>query len=376
MKCGDSGEDKVEQTETNGTKTNNNRKKIGFGVLAVIILIGAVTLFFYLRYKANHITTDDAFVDGHIHTIASKVPGTVKKVFVKSNQFVKNGVVLVELDPADYEAKLNETSSSAGAERAKLLEAETRIKVSHDKVAEMGAALEAAKANLELQEANLKQAENDSRRAENLYKSGTISKDRYEKTMTAQAVNLAQVKAAKEQVKQAEKAYETQKNVVKQREASKTAQASTIKEKEAKQSAAQLNYEYTKIYAPTDGSVTKKSVEIGNQIQAGQPLMAVVSFEDLSIVANYKETQLEKVKPGQKVKIKVDSYPGKTFWGKVDSIMAGTGAVFSLFPPENATGNYVKVVQRIPVKIALDKDTDPEHLLRIGMSVVPTVIIE
>ena len=370
------GEDKVEQTETNGTKTNNNRKKIGFGVLALVILIGAVTLFFYLRYKGGHITTDDAFVDGHIHTIASKVPGTVKKVLVKSNQFVKNGAVLVELDPADYEAKLNETSSSTSAERAKLLEAETRIKVSHDKVAEMGAALEAAKANLELQEANLKQAENDSRRAENLYKSGTISKDRYEKTMTAQAVNLAQVKAAKEQVKQAEKAYETQRNVVKQREASKTAQASTIKEKEAKQSAAQLNYEYTKIYAPTDGHVTKKSVEIGNQIQAGQPLMAVVSFEDLSIVANYKETQLEKVKPGQKVKIKMDSYPGKTFWGKVDSIMAGTGAVFSLFPPENATGNYVKVVQRIPVKIVLDKDTDPEHLLRIGMSVVPTIIVK
>jgi membrane fusion protein (multidrug efflux system) len=370
------GEDKVEQTETNGAKTNNNRKKIGFGVLAVIILTGAVTLFFYLRYKASHITTDDAFVDGHIHTIASKVPGTVKKVFVKSNQFVKNGDVLVELNPADYEAKLNETSSSAGAERAKLLEAETRIKVSHDKVAEMGAALEAAKANLELQEANLKQAENDSRRAENLYKSGTISRDRYEKTMTAQAVNLAQVKAAKEQVKQAEKAYETQRNVVKQREASRTAQASTIKEKEAKQSAAQLNYEYTKIYASTDGYVTKKSVEIGNQIQAGQPLMAVVSFEDLSIVANYKETQLEKVKPGQKVKIKVDSYPGKTFWGKVDSIMAGTGAVFSLFPPENATGNYVKVVQRIPVKIVLDKDTDQEHILRVGMSVIPTVIVE
>ncbi len=165
-------------------------------------------------------------------------------------------------------------------------------------------------------------------------------------------------------------------NVVKQREASKTAQASTIREKEAKQSAAQLNYEYTKIYAPTDGHVTKKSVEIGNQIQAGQPLMAVVSFEDVSILANYKETQLEKVKPGQKVKIKVDSYPGKTFWGKVDSIMAGTGAVFSLFPPENATGNYVKVVQRIPVKIVLDKDTDNEHILRVGMSVVPTIIVE
>jgi membrane fusion protein (multidrug efflux system) len=165
---------------------------------------------------------------------------------------------------------------------------------------------------------------------------------------------------------------------VKQTEASKTAQASTIKEKEAKQSAAQLNYGYTKIFAPATGYVTKKSVEIGNQIQAGQPLMAIVPLDvdDLHITANFKETQLEKVRPGQKVSFKVDTFPGKKFSGKVESIMSGTGAMFSLFPPENATGNFVKVVQRIPVKIVLDKDTDKEHVLRIGMSVVPTVIIE
>jgi membrane fusion protein (multidrug efflux system) len=140
--------------------------------------------------------------------------------------------------------------------------------------------------------------------------------------------------------------------------------------------AEELNLSYTKISAPADGRVTKKSVEIGNQVQTGQPLMAVVPLDDVYVVANYKETQLEKIKPGQKVEIKVDSYPSKTFYGKVDSIMAGTGAVFSLFPPENATGNYVKVVQRIPVKILLDKDTDRQHILRIGMSVEPTVVIE
>jgi membrane fusion protein (multidrug efflux system) len=367
----------VEQTKTDEKKQNNNKKKkLGFLVLAIVIIIGAVTLFFYLRYKAAHITTDDAFIDGHIHTIASKVSGTVKQVYVESNQYVKKGDILLELDPADYEAKLNETSSSAGAEKAKLAEVETRIKVSRSKLAELSAALAAAKANLELQEANLRQAENDSRRAENLYKSGTISKDRYEKTMTAYAVNLAQVKAAKEQVNQVEKELDTQKDIVRQTEASKTTQISTIKEKEAKKDAAQLNYSYTKIYAPVDGYVTKKSVENGNQIQAGQPLMAVVPLDDIYITANYKETQLEKVKPGQKVKFKVDTYSKKTFNGKVDSIMSGTGAVFSLFPPENATGNYVKVVQRIPVKIVLDKDTDKEHVLRIGMSVVPTILIE
>jgi membrane fusion protein (multidrug efflux system) len=164
--------------------------------------------------------------------------------------------------------------------------------------------------------------------------------------------------------------------VITQAEAAKTTQLSEIKRREAQLMDAQLKYGYTKIYAPTDGHITKKNVEIGNQIQPGQPLMAVVSPEDMSILANYKETQLDKVRPGQKVKIKVDTYPGKTFDGKVDSIMAGTGAVFSLLPPENATGNYVKVVQRIPVKIVLDANTDPEHVLRIGMSVVPTILIK
>lgn len=140
--------------------------------------------------------------------------------------------------------------------------------------------------------------------------------------------------------------------------------------------ASRLNYGYTKIYSPSDGFVTKKAVEAGNQIQAGQPLMAIVPIGGLYVTANYKETQLENVKPGQKAEIKIDTYPGKVFVGKVNSIMAGTGSVFSLFPPENATGNYVKVVQRIPVKIVFDKDTDPEHILRMGMSVEPTIIIE
>ncbi|MBM4146750.1 MAG: HlyD family secretion protein [Nitrospira sp.] len=367
----------MEETKTEEVKqNNNNKKKYGFIVLAIVVLIGAVTLFFYLRYKATHISTDDAFIDGDIHTIASKVTGTVRNVHVKSNQFVKRGDILVELDMADYEAKLNETSSIAGAEKAKLIEVETKIKVSQSKLAELSAALAAAKANIELQEANLRQAENDSRRAENLFKSGTISKDRYEKTMTAYAVNLARLKAAKEQVKQVEKELDTQKDIVKQTEASRTIQISTIKEKEAKKDIAQLNYGYTKIYAPVDGYVTKKSVELGNQIKDNQPLMAIVSLDGIHITANYKETQLEKIKLGQKVRIKVDSYSGKTFWGKVDSIMAGTGASFSLFPAENATGNYVKVVQRIPVKIVLDADTDKDHVLRIGMSVVPTIIVE
>jgi membrane fusion protein (multidrug efflux system) len=188
-------------------------------------------------------------------------------------------------------------------------------------------------------------------------------------------VAQAQVKAAAENLKQAQSALETQKAVVRQAEATAGSQLAKIKQKEAQFEMAQLNLGYTKIASPADGYVTQKSLEPGNQIREGQPLMAVVSLDDIWVIANYKETQLENVEVGQTVMIKVDAYPDKTFSGKVHSIMAGTGSAFSLFPPENATGNYVKVVQRIPVKIVLDKEERAEHLLRVGMSVVPTILV-
>lgn len=351
------------------------RKKAAIIIFAIIGLVGAIAIYFYLTYKAAHITTEDAFVEGRIHTIASKVPGTVKAVYVKDNQPVKKGDLLIEIDEADYDVKTNEASSGVDVERAKLSEVDAKIDASKKQLSEMKARMEAQKANLELQEASLRQAELDIKRAEVLYRKDAVSKERFEKTKTSYDVAIAQVKAAKEQLRQAEMGVETQKAVVKQTESAKVSQSSTVKQKEAALKAARLNFGYAKIYAPSDGHVTRKSVETGNQIQAGQPLMAVVPLDDIWVTANYKETQLEKIKPGQKVEIKIDSYSGKTFKGTVDSIMAGTGAVFSLFPPENATGNYVKVVQRIPVKIVLDKDGDPQHILRVGMSVEPTVIV-
>ncbi len=352
-----------------------SRKKKAMIVFAVLAIVGALSVFFYMRYKSTHISTDDAFIDGHIHTIAPKISGTVKSIYVDSNQYVKAGDILVEIAPVDYEVKENEAASAVNAEKAKLAEREAGIDASRKMLAELAARMGAAKANLQLQEANLRQAETDIRRAESLFKKEAISKEKYDRTRTEYDVSTAQVKASKELLKQAEVALETQKAVVKQAEAAKVTQASLVKQGEAVLDSARLNFGYTKIYAPTDGYVTKKSVEVGNQIQPGQPLMAVVPLTDIYVTANYKETQLEKVRPGQRVDITVDTYPGKVFKGKVDSIMAGTGSVFSLFPPENATGNFVKVVQRIPVKIVFDQDTDPQHVLRMGMSVGPTVVI-
>ncbi|MBF0494046.1 MAG: HlyD family secretion protein [Candidatus Omnitrophica bacterium] len=283
----------------------SNEKKaklmtVAFAALAAGVIFVAI----YIVNGFTHIPTDDAYITGRIHSIAPKIPGTINTVNIQDNQGVKKGEILVEIDPVDYELRVGE-----------------------------------AEANLGIRKAAFEQAGRDKERAEALYKDAVFSKERYENAVTAYDLRSAELKAAEEQLK-----------------------------------IAQRNLEYTKISSPTDGYVTNKSVEEGNQVQAGQPLLAVVALDDIWIIANYKETQLKNVRPGQKVEIKIDTYPGKIFEGKVDSIMAGTGAAFSLFPPENALGNYVKVVQRIPVKIVFNKTTDDKHVLRIGMSCVPTII--
>lgn len=273
-------------------------------ILVVLIIAGLAGTGIYISTNASRETTDDAYIEGKIHTVAPKVSGTVLRVNVEDNQLVKKSGLLVEIDPVDYILKVRE-----------------------------------AQANLEVRKAALEQAWRDRERAESLFSGKVIPKEKYELALTAYNLAKAQMNAAKQQF-----------NISRQ------------------------NLKYTKLYSPVDGYVTKKSVEIGNQVNLGQPLMAIIGLNDIWLTANYKETQLKRVKQGQRVLIRVDTYPGKVFGGRVQSIMAGTGAAFSLFPPENALGNYVKVVQRVPVKIVFDKNSDQEHILRIGMSCVPTII--
>jgi len=287
-------------------QNNGQKKKKAFMIVAAVVAVGLTAGYFYNGYRKTHVSTDDAFVEGNIHTIAARVSGSVKFVAVVDNQRVKQGEVLVELDPADYRSK-------AGA----------------------------ARATLELQKAALRLAESELKRAKSLYEQDASSAERYDKAISTYEISRAQVKLAEEQLRQAE-----------------------------------LNLGYTRIIAPADGYITKKSVQTGNHVKDGQPMMAVVELDNLYVVANYKETELEHILPGMDVRITVDAYPGLTFKGQVDSIMAGTGVSFSLFPAENATGNYVKVVQRIPVKIVLAPGEDRDHILRIGMSVVPTVLVK
>ena len=297
--------------ETKETTAPYGKKKIASIVFALVGIIAIVSVYFYVQYKSTHISTDDAFIDGDIYTIASKVPGTIKVVHVKDNQSVKKGELVLEIDAADLAVKVLEASSSLNAEKAKIAEIDARIEAAKRQLDDAKAKADAIRAVNELQKANLEQAEKDRERAENLQKKDAMSREKYEKALTANKVAVAQVKAAAEDQKAVLFAVETQKAMIKQAEALRNTQLSSIKQKEAVLETASLNAGYTKLYAPADGYITKKSAENGNQIQAGQPLMALVSLDGVHVVANYKETQLEKVKPGMKVEIKVDTYPGK-----------------------------------------------------------------
>ena len=321
-----------------------DKKKLFYILIAIGILF-VIFLIFYIHYRNTHISTDDAYIEGRIHTMAPKVAGTAKSVNVSDNQRVVKGQILLEIDPADYQYKVNSAAADLEAEKAKLFDAQ--------------AGIENAEAELEVQEASFNQATLDKNRAESLFKQGVIPQEQHEKAVTTFNVTSAQVKAARQQREKAK--------------SEKSVREAVIKQKESALDIAKLNLSYTKIYSPSDGFVTNKNVEVGNQLQKNQPVMAIVDLKDIWLVANYKETQLKNVRAGQPVKIKVDTYPGTIFKGEVESIMAGTGAIFSLFPPENALGNYVKVVQRIPVKIVFEKTQEDGKVLRVGMSCMPTI---
>lgn len=339
----------AETTAASTPRKGGKRKKAGI-VLLVIIIVGAILGVRWFIWSQAHIMTDDAFIEAHIHAVSSRVPGTVTTVLVNDNQLVKKGDLLVVLDPTDYEVKVRE--ATAALDMAKNETSGDYAKIGGAQAAENNA------------RARLEQADLDLLRGKALFAKEVIPKEQLDRLVTARRVAVAQVREAAEEVRKAQAELGLSGSGSKE---ARVAQRAAL----LKQTA--LNLTYTKIYAPTDGYVTRKAVEVGNIIQAGQPLLAVVDLNDCWVVANYKESQLTHVKPGQQVKFEVDTYPNHTFSGRVDSIMAGTGAAFSLLPPENATGNYVKVVQRIPVKIVVDKASDPNHVLRVGMSVVPTI---
>jgi membrane fusion protein, multidrug efflux system len=390
--------------------SNNQRRKKGIIILGLIGIVGLIVGIFYYRYSQTHISTDDAYVTGSIYSLSFRVPGSVAKVMVRDNQLVEEGQVIAILDPTDYEVAVKQAQATLDSVKARWISAQIGVPLESEqtqaRISESYAGKGAMEKTLSASREQLNRAQEETKglkailekaildrdRFDTLFKAHAISKQQYDEAMTQYQVAEAHYKAAlageealrknveslKDQITRAEAQLtlaQTGKQSVKIRQQTAKAAQSDLVLAESRLEQARLQLSYTQIKAPTKGYITKKNVEVGNQIQAGQPLAALVPLEHLWIVANYKETQLAKVKVGQKVHIKADTFPGKKINGRVQSLMAGTGSAFSLFPPENATGNYVKIVQRLPVKITLDEGQENLPLLRVGMSVVPTILI-
>jgi membrane fusion protein (multidrug efflux system) len=366
------------------------RAKWMIAAVVVLLLIGG---FFIWQYYSVRESTDDAQIDGHINPISPRVTGTVMNVLHDDNEVVQAGTLLVELDPKDYEvavdraradlanAQANSTAANVGVpltqttSSSQLVAADAGVKGAQRDI-------ETARAKLNDAQANYAKTSADLKRMEMLVAKDEISHQQYDAAVAANNSAKANVDAATSAIASAE-SHEAQSQA--QAEASRTvpeqlkvtraragAASAEVQRAVSALAQAELNLKYSRIVAPVTGVLSKRNVEPGQTVQAGQPLFSIVNLEDIWTTANFKETQLRDMKVGQKAKIKVDAY-GREYQGTLESVGAATGARFSLLPPENATGNYVKVVQRIPVRIRIDKGQDPNHELRPGMSVEPVV---
>jgi membrane fusion protein, multidrug efflux system len=331
------------------------RRLILFYSVGALILAGAT--FWYLT-NMGYETTDDATIESHVIQVSPKVSAHVKAVHFDDNYQVKRGDLLVELDPRDFEVSRAVATASVASAQSKLSEAKAEQDVA-------SASLGQSKADLASAQATAENAAADFQRNENLYKTRVIDRREYD-------ASNAQAKSSTAIVESAAKKIASQEAQLQLASAQYNTAAAELEQAQAQLRQAELQLSYTKIFAPFDGHVTRKSIEPGNYVQPGQTLFSFVPF-DVWVVANFKETQLKRMKIGQPVSVKVDALPGREFRAHVESFQVGTGSRFTLLPPENATGNYVKVVQRVPVKIVFDEPAAALDRLWAGESVEPKV---
>ncbi|HLK49438.1 MAG TPA: HlyD family secretion protein [Bryobacteraceae bacterium] len=394
-------------------------------VILAIVVVLAVAGYLIWQYESARESTDDAQIEGHIDPISARVGGRVIAVNFEDNQYVRAGTVLVQIDPRDYQIALERaesdlatarataqaartnvpiltttTGSQTSTARAGLEQAQSGVTAAEKEVDAAKSRLSAAKANLGEAQASYAKAAADVERYKPLLAHDDISKQQFQAAVTAADVAQGGVDAARAAIAEAEQGIAVAQSHVSQARASvaqaeanvraassapqqiavSRAQANAangrVLEAEAAVDQARLNLQYTTVTAPVAGMLQKKSVEIGQNVQPNQPLAAIVPLEDIWVTALFKETQMRYMQPGQRVTISVDTYGGRKYEGYVESIAPATGETFSLLPPENASGNYVKVVQRIPVRIRFKSGQDPQYLLRPGMSVEPTVMVK
>ena len=332
-----------------------SRRTFALVVAGVLVLPAALAFGWqHLRFAETHESTDDAYVDGGTTTVTSRVAGTVIAVSVGTNWSIDAGQLMVQLDPQDFQVKLDE--------------AQARLERARQTVDQLHAEYEAAVSALALSGEQLHQAEIDFGRAHKLTEAGVNSRESYARAETGLRIARANRDLADHRVQQARAALGSAPD------APDRYDTPMVHEAEAAVAAAKLALGYTQIHAPLGGTVVNKHVEVGDRVQEGQPLMNLVPpSSSLYVTANFKETQLEDLRVGQPAEIRADIYPGTVFRAHVDSMSMGTGAAFALLPPENATGNWVKVVQRVPVKLVLDDPRPAEKPLRMGLSVEATI---
>jgi membrane fusion protein (multidrug efflux system) len=334
----------------------------------------AVLLFFGLGYffdVLTHESTDDAFIAAHVVSLAPRISGQVAAVHVLDNEMVRSNELLVEIDPTSYSITVAQKEASAGAQSANYKAFLAGYELMRTKVTTAEATVRQSKADADATEATAKWAQMDFDRAQDLRKQNTVSQRELDAAQTANLKAQADLNAATQKVAVDASKVDEAKATLAATEAAITMALAQWQEAQTNIASAQLNLSYTKIFASCDGRVTRKAVESGNYVQMGQQLMSIVPA-DIWVVANFKESQLKKMKPGQPALVEIDAL-GKSLRAHVDSIQAGSGAAFSLLPPENATGNYVKVVQRVPVKILFDEPLPADHVIGPGLSVTPDV---
>lgn len=336
-------------------------------ILAVVVVIMLIVgLWFWLSTR-NIETTDDAFTESDAVTIAPKASGYVVKLLVKDNQRVKKGDLLVEIDPSDNRAQREQANAQLGLAVAQLHQAQAQLALSK---VQYPAQRDQALADQAKAEANMLNAQADYRRQRGVDPRATSQRNIDSASAQLRSAQ-AQLQSAKAQVEVASQVALQ----IRQQETNVEARQQQVEQAKAQLSTADLNLSYTQVRAPYDGFITKRNVQLGTLVQAGSSLFSLVSPE-IWVTANFKESQLQRMNPGDKVEISVDAWPDMKLEGHVDSIQMGSGSRFSTFPSENATGNYVKIVQRVPVKIVIDKGLDPNHPLPLGLSVEPKVTVE
>jgi membrane fusion protein, multidrug efflux system len=390
-------------------RASRSQKRRKFGLISAIVVVVLVAGVFLWRYLSSYESTDDAQADVHLSPVSARISGYVIKVNVDDNQWVEKGTVLVEIDPKDYEvavaqAQANLASAVATAQSLNItvpissVNTSSQLKSTASDIVNTTAGviaaerqLAAAHAQLEQAEANDVKVQDDLRRYKLLVDKREVAEQIYDQALAAAKSSTAAIAAAganeaaaqqfiqqaHARVAQADANHESAETGPQQVSSTKArarAAIADVEEKRALLEQAELNLQYTKIVAPVSGEVNK-TVVVGLNVQPGQQLLTVVPLDEVWVTANFKETQLRHMRVGQKATIHVDS-TGRTLKGHVDSIAGATGPLFSLLPPENATGNYVKIVQRVPVKIVLDQGENRNRELRPGMNVVPDVYLQ